>query len=169
MNDAPRIHQRDGQAYVALQHRVTMAGFSAEIDAGFPALFDWLGRNGVAPAGAPFIRYLLIDMAGFLEIQLCVPIAQGDTARVEANERIRTDVVPAGRYATLLHVGHYDGLVAANGALQEWAAEQQLAWDVAHSVDGERWGARIETYTTNPAEEPDQSKWEVEISYRLAD
>jgi effector-binding domain-containing protein len=169
MTNTPCIHERAEQPYVALHLVVTMTGFGAAIDAGFPELFGWLGRRGIAPAGAPLIRYLAIDMAAEMEIELAVPISAADAAGLSGDDRIRIGALPAGRYATLLHVGPYDGLMASNAALQEWATQHGVAFDVSPSDSGERWGARIEIYTTNPAEEPDPAKFEVDVSYRLAD
>jgi hypothetical protein len=34
---------------------------------------------------------------------------------------------------------------------------------------GEHWGCRVEFYLTNPTEEPDLSKWETQLAFRLAD
>ena len=34
---------------------------------------------------------------------------------------------------------------------------------------GERWGARLETYLTDPDDEPELSKWHTELAFRLAD
>ena len=41
----------------------------------FPELFGWLARHAIAPAGPPFIRYLVIDMAAGLQIEMGVPVA----------------------------------------------------------------------------------------------
>jgi len=38
-------------------------------------VFAWLGKQGIAPAGAPFIRYLVIDMDALLDSELGVPVA----------------------------------------------------------------------------------------------
>ncbi len=34
---------------------------------------------------------------------------------------------------------------------------------------GERWGSRLEIYLTDPNEEPDMSKWQTQLAFRLAD
>jgi len=34
---------------------------------------------------------------------------------------------------------------------------------------GERWAARLEIYETDPAEEPDVSKWTTLLAFRLSD
>ena len=33
----------------------------------------------------------------------------------------------------------------------------------------ERWGSRLEIYLTDPAQEPDLSKWVTQLAIRLAD
>jgi len=169
MTNTPQIHRQDEQHYVALHHTVSMDGFSSVIDSGYTELFGWLGAHGLAPAAAPLIRYDRIDMAGTLDIELAVPLTAADAERAPDDDRIKKGTLPAGRYATLHHVGPYDGLIASNEALQEWARQQGVTFDVTPSATGELWGARVEVYTTNPAEEPDPSKLEVEVSYRLAD
>ena len=68
-----------------------------------------------------------------------------------------------------MYRGHYDGLVDANAALQAWAGERGLAFDQREGLDGEAFGGRIESYLTDPQQEPDPAKWETEIAYRLAD
>lgn len=81
----------------------------------------------------------------------------------------RGKVLPGGRYACLTHTGDYGGLVSANAALQDWAAAQGLAFDQHATGRGDAFGGRIESYLTDPAEEPDPSRWETEVAYRLAD
>jgi hypothetical protein len=68
---------------------------------------------------------------------------------------------------TLINTGPYDGLVAANGALQDWAKQQRITLET--SADGRRWRGRVEYYLTNPALEPDPAKWDVEVAYLIGD
>jgi hypothetical protein len=65
-------------------------------------------------------------------------------------------------------VGPYDGLVAGNAALLEWARANAIALDSWDTARGTAWRGRIEHYLTNPAEEPDPAKWEVDIAYLTA-
>jgi effector-binding domain-containing protein len=162
MHAEPELQERPEQAYAGLLAAVTMETFPTAADAGFPELFGWLAARGIAPAGAPFIRYHVIDMAAELEIELAVPV----TGPVPADDRIRPGVLPAGQYVTLRHTGSYDGLLAANGALQDWARAEGIALEC--SADGRRWRGRAEHYLTDPAAEPDQSRWEVDVAYLVA-
>jgi effector-binding domain-containing protein len=164
MSAAPEIVTRAAQPYAAVRARVTMAELSG-LGARFGEVFAWLGARGLAPAGAPFFRYNVIDMARELEVDVGVPVA----AAVDGDGNVVSGVLPAGRYATLTHVGHPSELYGITGTLLDWAAGQGLTWDMSPGEEGERWGARLETYLTDPSEEPDMSKWVTELAFRLAD
>lgn len=163
MSAAPEIVPRAEQSYVAIRTRVTMADLGG-LGARFAEVFAWLSARGVPPAGAPFFRYNVIDMARELEIDAGVPVAQA----VEGDGHLVAGVLPAGRYATLTHIGHPAGLIEATKVLLDWAAGQDLKWDVAPGDGGERWGSRLEIYLTNPDQEPDMSKWATQLAFRLA-
>jgi len=161
---APEIETRTEQPYVALRARVPMSGIPAfAVRTG--EVFGWLGARGLTPAGPPFLKFNVIDMARELEMENGVPVA----APVNGDDLVVAGVLPAGRYATVTHTGHPSELVEVTGALLDWGAEQGLTWDVSPSEDGDRWGARLEFYLTDPAEEPDMSKWQTQLAFRLAD
>jgi hypothetical protein len=67
-----------------------------------------------------------------------------------------------------MHVGHPSELAVATSALMDWAADQGLSWDARPDEGGERWGSRLEIYLTDPAQEPDMSKWQTQLAFRLA-
>jgi DNA gyrase inhibitor GyrI len=113
MSQEPQIQARAAQHYAAIPATVAMSRISAAVDEAFPELFGWLAGQGIAPVGPPLIRYLVIDMAGELQLALGVPVA----APVTASGRVQPGVLPEGRYAVLRHTGPYDGLAASNAAL----------------------------------------------------
>jgi|SRR5277367_1493163 len=88
---------------------------------------------------------------------------------VAGDDRVLAGVLPAGKYAMVWHIGHPDTLVDATSALLDWAAGQGLTWDVTETEDDDRWGARLEIYETDPAQEPNMNNWETELAFRLAD
>ena len=90
-----------------------------------------------------------------------MPVPKGTTG----DETVAVGVLPAGRYASLVHVGHYDELVAAHAALQAWARDNGVTFDSWPADDGEVWRSRVEHYVTNPADEPDPRRWRVDIAY----
>lgn len=157
----PHLQARAAQPYAGIRMSVPMDGISGAVDEAFPELFGCLGANGIPPGGAPFIRYLVIDMAADLELDFGVPVG----VPVSGSGRVQPGVLPEGRYAVVRHTGTYDGLIAANAALQDWARENRISFDAWDSGKGQAWRSRVEYYLTNPAEEPDPAKWEVDVAY----
>lgn len=98
-----------------------------------------------------------------LEIEAGVPVEQP----MSGDDRVLASTLPGGRYATLTHTGHPDELVSATAALLDWGAKQGLSWDRSDESDGEHWGSRLEFYLTDPDAEPDMTKWETELAFRL--
>ena len=149
MTTEPQISERPAQPYLGLRREVT-DGVSAAVDGAFPELFQRLSAAGVQPAGPPFIRFLAVDDEGDpTELELAVPV-DADAA---------TDALPAGRYATLVHVGPYRSdtqpdLAVARAVLQDWAEREGL------TVSG-----YLEHYRIGPVEEPDYAKWETELAF----
>lgn len=164
MDDAPEIVQRAAQPYAGISAWVTMAAVGSVADR-IPEIFGWLGGRGVAPAGAPFFRYHVIDMERQLLVEAGLPVA----SPVDDDGQVRGGTLPAGRFAVMTHTGAPDTLMAATSALLDWAQERGLAFDVSDTEDGEKWGCRLESYLTDPAEQPDTSAWQTELAFRLAD
>jgi hypothetical protein len=103
MSNQPRVEERAATPYIGTRDRVTgEADFRRAVDRGFPRLFGWLGENGVAPAGPPFIRYLELDGQNEpVEIELGVPAQPVK----DLDGGLYAGSLPAGRYATLLSRG----------------------------------------------------------------
>ena len=126
-------------------------------------VFTWLDKRGVAPVGAPFIRYHVINMSGNLDVELGVPVATA----LAGDDRVSPGVIPAGRYATLVYSGVTG--IKGNKALLDWAVKNDIRWDRWDDENGDAFRARVEYFLTDPAEEPDKKKWETEVAIRLVD
>lgn len=163
MNTEPKIESRTEQPYVAIRTQVPFP----ELPTVIPQLIDevaaWLGQQGVRGSGAPFIRYHVINMAERLDIEVGWPLKEA----LQGNGRVAAGVLPAGQYATLVHIGPYEGLYDANTALIGWAKTQGIQWDSWDTAIGEAFASRYESYWTDPAEEPDPAKWETEVAIRV--
>jgi effector-binding domain-containing protein len=156
-SSTPEIVAGAEQPYMAIRAQVTLAELPA-LAARFGELFGWLGAHGLVPAGPPFFRYNVIDMERELDMEAGVPV----TASVGGEGAIGPGVLPAGRYATVVHVGHPKELMMATKDLLDWGAGQGLKWDISPGEHGDRWGSR-------PSQEPDMSKWRTQLAFRLAD
>ena len=164
MDVAPEITQRAAQPYAGISAWVTMAAVGS-VAHRIPEIFGWLGARGVAPAGPPFFRYHVIDMDRQLLVEVGVPVA----SPVEDDGEIRGGTLPAGRFAVMTHTGAPQTLVAATAELLDWAEDRGLVLRRSQTDAGEKWGCRLESYLTDPAEQPDTSKWQTELAFRLAD
>lgn len=116
-------------------------------------------------AGAPFFRYRVIDMSADLVVEAGIPIAE----RVDVAAPMFVETLPAGRYATVSHIGHPEELMAVTARLLDWAQDNGLTFDMQPTPTGEVWGCRLEVLMTNPAEQPDMHKWRTDLFFRLAD
>jgi effector-binding domain-containing protein len=158
----PQLVERSAQPFVAIRSEVKPTELSQAIDSAFSRLFAWLGEAGIPPAGAPFIRYKVVDMERKLHVELGVPIA----APVEASGDIHAGSLPAGRYAVSIHQGPYSGLRDANAALLQSAKQLGVEWDTTPTPDGEAFAARLETYLTDPSKERDPAKFQTELAIK---
>ena len=159
----PTVVELDARAYVAIGASLPMSELGT-VAHRIPELFAWLGERGIDAAGPPFFRYAVIDMAGLLTVEAGVPVARP----VPGEGAVVAGVLPAGRFATVTHVGAPDTLLGATAELLAWAAGEGLAFDVTATPEGERWAGRIESYETDPRVEPDATKWHTTLAFKLA-
>jgi DNA gyrase inhibitor GyrI len=141
------------------------------VDRTFPQLFAWLGQHGVEPAGPPFIRYLEVDREGEpLELEVAAPVS---TNQAEGDDTVRADTLPAGRYATLMHIGPYRSedvpdLGDAQAALRSWTEQRGIVTG-RPSERGSSLSCCVEHYRIGPPLEPDWTKWETELAYLVVE
>jgi effector-binding domain-containing protein len=162
----PRVIDQAAQPYVYVRDTIAMTEFPRIADR-LPEMIMELAGQGVGVGGAPFFRYLLIDMPDRLDVEAGVPVDSTDGLRLPGD--LRAGLLPAGRYATQRHHGHPAGLEAATAGLLAWAEREGLRFDREPTPDGERWGCRLERYLTDPGVQPDMAEWDTELSFRLAD
>lgn len=164
MLSEPKLEQRAAQPYVAIRRQVTMQ----ELGTVLPPLHDdvmrWLQSKDIASTDAPFFRYLVMDMdKNQFDVEVGWPIATPVTGEGD----IIGGALPAGRYGVILNTGPFSDLVGAHYALLEWGKKHNISWQT--SDQDRAWGARLEFYITDPAEEPDPQKWKTEVAFLAAD
>ncbi|MEV6633461.1 GyrI-like domain-containing protein [Actinoplanes sp. NPDC051470] len=160
----PTIVERAEQPYIGRRESITMTEF-ARIADHLPRMFDDLTTEGVEIAGPPFFRYRVIDMAADLLVEAGIPVTDAPATLADPTF---VDCLPAGRYATIRHIGHPDELIAVTAKLLDWAHHQGHTFDMRQTPSGEVWECRLEQMFTNPAEEPDMHKWETHLYFKLA-
>lgn len=125
-----------------------------------PALFDRAfhlvlavaAEQGLSVTGPPFGFYPRMP-AETVAVAAGVPVS----GPVTPSGEVTALELPGGRAATALHVGPFDTLAQTYQALAEWAAGQGV------ELAGHVW----ESYLTDPAAEPDPSRWQTRITWPL--
>ena len=159
--DGPTIVAVPDRHCVGIRLVTPFRGMFAVRDLLMEELYSWADGRAVA-YGRTFFRLHVVDMDGPMEVE--VGVITGGV--VPGDGRIRTGVLPAGRYATLTYVNHGR---RANGMLRDWVRERGLTLDCTASPEGERFGCRYEAYLTDPRSERMKTRWRTELAIRLAD
>ncbi len=159
----PKIDTRPEQVYMGIRTVTPFRGMFKVVDQLRKEMNKWIKENGIEPAGPPFLRYHVIDMAGDMDISYGVPVAEA----MPGDERVTSDVLPAGRYASLIYSG--SGL-SGNKALIEWVrATEGIDFDRWDTEEGDNFRSRYEAYLTDPKVEHRKTKWEIDLAIKLAD
>ena len=160
----PKLEERVAQPYAGIRTVVAMSELPTVIPQLHSEIYGWLKKREIEPYGPPLIRYLVIDMAGKLDIELGVPVQEA----INGDGRVAASVLPAGQYASLIYIGDYAELMDANRVLIEWGAKNGLVWDSSTGEDGDVFVSRFENYIVDPGNEPnDPSKWETEVAIKV--
>src|SRR5260370_41834623 len=88
----PKVEDRTEQHYLAIRTQVPMKEFKRVVPQLLGEVFAWLEKQGVAPAGAPFVRFHRINTAGKMDLGIGGP---GDWALL-GHRRGPGGAVPAG-------------------------------------------------------------------------
>jgi hypothetical protein len=159
----PRIEERPAVDYVGIRVVTPFRGMLRVRDDLMTDLVAWLDSHGEGGSGPLFFRLHVIDMDGPMDVEVGAVTARplaGD------GDRVRRGRLPAGRYATLTYRNHS---LRANKALLQWVRDHRVALDRRETAEGDAFGCRYEAYLTDPRTEPRKTKWETELSMRVAD
>ena len=158
----PKIDIRPEQPYMGIRTITPFKGMAKIIGKLSDKMNAWIEEHKVKPSGPPFLRYHVIDMRGFMDIEFCFPVRNA----LPNDGEVKAGVLPAGRYASLVYSG---GGISGNRALIEWVRSQGLELDRWDTEQGDNFRGRYETYLTDPRIEPRKSKWQIEVAIKLAD
>ena len=111
-----------------------------------------LRAQGVEPASQPFARYH--SFGEVIDLEAGVIVA----APVQPAGEVKPGELPRGPAAIAVHTGSYETLGATHEAMRRW-----LEANPGQKPNGGPW----ELYVTDPATEPDPSRWMTEVIYPL--
>jgi effector-binding domain-containing protein len=119
-----KVRDRGPATVISQRATVRLATIGSVIGGAFGEVYGHLGPTG-ADAGEPFVIYHGAPAAGDapFEIEICAPISN----RVEPPPGWSIAELPAGTFASVVHVGSYDTLGTAYDDLEGWIGRQGLA------------------------------------------
>ncbi|TXN31474.1 GyrI-like domain-containing protein [Lacisediminihabitans profunda] len=147
MNYQVESRTLEEQPTAVISARLPFADVPQWLPEAFQEVVEALARQGVRPGGMPFARYVFHPDAIGLEAGL--PVQRP----VTPDGRVVPGSLPGGAAAVTTHVGPYEDLEAAVGALREWIIAQ----------GGEPAGGHWEIYHSDSAVEPDPRTWRTEV------
>src|SRR5690606_36616918 len=163
----PKLENREALPYAGIRSQVSMQDLPNIIPQHIGEVAEWLGQQGIDPAGPPIIRYYVCptvaDGAARVDVAVVWPVAKC----VTGTDRIGPDALPAGRYASLIDTGVENG-VPANGALIQWARDIHIAWNSRDVEAGEAFAGRLEHLLDGPDDDPNPSNWKTEVAIMTA-
>ena len=150
MEHEVHLTERPALRVVAKRMPVTLESIGAALSQAFGEVYAVIGAAGVGTAGPPFVIYHSIPVPGQpLDIEVCAPVA----GTIEPREPWRLEELPAGTFASRIHVGPYDTVGATYQAVSDWIAAHGLA--VA--------GPPREVYLSPPSTPPEQTQTVIEF------
>jgi AraC family transcriptional regulator len=149
--------QLSPQPVLVIRRRVKSTGIATMLAEALGEIFIYAQQTGTALAGQPFMRILEWG-PGVMTVEAGIPIVAPPSAGPGGERIVKPDTLPGGLAATATHMGPYDKLAEAHGAIQVWIEDQGLVAS----------GAPWESYVTDPADYPDPADWKTEVFWPIA-
>jgi len=148
---------------IPLSARLSEFGAPGGPNESVPRIYQWLGAHQVEPLGGPLYVYRHIgNNDDTVVLTVAVPI----TGSVKPTDGFVLGALPAGTYVVGRHVGAPDAIPAAHSEVKTWAETHGHRLDVLEDDSGELWTGHAEHFLTDPAEEPDTSKWVTDLLFK---
>jgi effector-binding domain-containing protein len=112
----------------------------------YGALLQYMNEMGVEPVGEPFAAYYNMDMQN-LDIEIGFPV----TRPLPDRDNIKSGALPAGKFASTMHVGPYDTLGPAYEALTQYVKDSRC----------EPTGVAYEFYFSGPETPPEEIRTQI--------
>ena len=144
------VQRRDAALVVSKRLPVRLSEIGGVIGPAFGEVYGHLGARGIAGDGPPFVIYHASPAESDpFDIEICAPVAR----RTDPPAGWQLHELPAGSFATLVHVGPYDTLGIAYDTLAAWIGAHDLV--IA--------GPPREVYLSEPETPPEQIRTIIEF------
>jgi len=150
MEHGVRVTERPALRVVARRMPVMLEAMGEVLARAFGEAEAIVAAGEAGTADPPFVIYHAVPTPGEpIDIEVCVPVAHA----IEAREPWRLEELPAGTFASTLHIGPHHTVAPAYGALTAWIAANGLA--IA--------GPPREVYLSEPSTPPERIRMVVEF------
>ena len=124
MEHEVKVGPREATLVMSRRIPVRLSEIGGVLGASFGEVYGYLGSHGGEPVGPPFVIYHGMPVADDpFEVEVCAPVSRA----IDAPTGWELQELPAGTFATLLHVGPYDTVGAAYDTLMAWLGAHELA------------------------------------------
>lgn len=144
------VVDRPGLRVLTKRLGVTMADLGPTLAQAFTEAYQAIEAARATPAGPPFVIYHQVSEGRqSLDIEICAPV----NGMLDAPALWHVGSLPAGTFASLLHIGAYDTVGVAHEALSTWIETHGFIPA----------GPAREVYLSPPTTPPEQIKTIVEF------
>lgn len=142
----------DVQYFVGIRRLIKQSDLDAFYTEVFPKLFAAFEKNKLTASGPTCsLTFVWDDSTHMADIAAALPIA----SRVEKIDTFSVFTIPASSSLKIDYFGKYDTIGSAHLAMEDYMRLKEL--DMIPPC--------IEQYITDPATEPDTSKWHTKLTY----
>lgn len=161
---APEIKQMEAIHYMGIRSQLQISQLPSFIGTCMGELMAWREANHVPMIEAPIFRLHVINMAGDMDVSVGIAVE----APLAAAGRIQPDVLPAGRYASLIYTGIDNG-IEGNRVLIEWCRANGHDFDCWDVPEGDCFAGRYELMIDGPMDDPNPANWDSQVLIKLKD
>jgi len=158
----PKIEARAEQPYMGIRLWIPSKDLSTWTTKLLKELRKWMTAEGLEATGPAFHRFYVITMGTEFDLEVGVPV----TSLVTGDDRVKPNIIPAGRYAELTYTGR-NNAYKGNKALVEWARGNGVAWDRWDDPRGDAFRCRYESYLSDRLTDPDKATWGTNVAIKI--
>jgi effector-binding domain-containing protein len=145
------VKKLERQPVLDIHRDVPVADIPQVMQQAIPAVFAYAGSHGGVPKFV-YARYYDVRPE-----QVSMDVGVIIATAIDGEGEVKADHLPAGDAACVLHVGPYEAMEPAYGAVESWMKAN------GREASGAPW----EIYLSDPQSEPDPQKWRTEICWPL--
>jgi len=125
-----KMVEQPAQPTMTVRTRSSVQNLPQILGPNFVKIRQYIESSGEQMAGAPFVAYYNMDMQD-LDIEIGIPVSK----KLPDKDEIKACEMPAGKYATVVHIGPFSEMEPTYNALTEWIAKNGYeATGVAYEV-----------------------------------